>query len=259
VSVSPVSAADVPLTVISRDGTRIEGTLAVPERLGPHPTAVIVAGFGPHARDGGFQKDIYRLWSEGLVARGIMTFRYDKRGTGSSGGKPFSWLNPTGLREDLTAVTQAIAARADVKGRKVTLVGHSHGGDLSLAAAGTLPQVARVVTLAAPGRPLKAYSLSGAGLVRTVLGEKEAAQLTSHDPRRDAVRARQQVLIVQGSADQVINPGDADRLLAVRRQAGLPTKILRIGGLDHYMIDRDTDLPPEGALRRVARFVLTGR
>jgi fermentation-respiration switch protein FrsA (DUF1100 family) len=138
------------------------------------------------------------------------------------------------------------------------LVGHSHGGDLSLAAAAELAEVSRVVTLASPGRPLKTYSFGGLGLVRSVVGKDSANLLTQHDPRTDAARVRQRVLLVQGSADRVIDPGDVDRLLYARRAAGLPTKVLRVRGLGHIMVDRRTDLPPNGALARVARFVRSG-
>ena len=250
----PALGRDFGVEMTSRDGTQLTGTLSVPDGPGRHPAALLIGGFGPHNRDGRFQSSMYRLWSDGLVARGIVTLRYDKRGTGSSGGKPFAWLDPLRLQEDIVAAAQTLAARPEVRGGRLTLVGHSQGGDLALAVAPRLRFVTRIVTLAAPGRPLGDYSRSGLDLVRTIVGPTAAAALARADPLADAARVRQPVLLVQGLADRVVDPSDAERLLSARRRAGRPTRILRAPLLGHTMVD-DAGLVPRGLLNRVADFI----
>ena len=253
--VASASARDVPLKFDSADGTVLEATLAIPDTPGKHPAALLIGGFGPHDRDGSRQSGMYRLWSDGLVARGIMTLRYDKRGTGSSGGRGLSWLDPLRLRDDIAAATRTLGARKELLAGHLSLNGHSQGGDLALSVAPRLASVSRVVTLAAPGRPLGDYAPNSLALVRSIVGDAAAESLATANPVQDAARVRQPVLLIQGLADRVVDPSDADRLLRARRRVGRPTAILRVPGVGHVLVSKRSGRPPVDTLERVVRFI----
>ncbi|MFC7469887.1 hypothetical protein ACFQVA_23525 [Actinomadura keratinilytica] len=69
-------------------------TLTLPPGPGPHPAALLLHGSGPLDRDGNTPKlrmDLARPLATALAARGIATFRHDRRGTGAT---PGDWRTP---------------------------------------------------------------------------------------------------------------------------------------------------------------------
>ncbi|MBI2684555.1 MAG: alpha/beta fold hydrolase [Actinobacteria bacterium] len=252
-------AREVPLVIRAADGTPLSATLSLPDGPGPFPAAVIVSGFGPDRRDGRFLGGVYRMWSRALVANGVAVLRYDKRGIGDSGGSALAWLNAPVLQRDIAPVARALARRREVDPSRVALIGHSQGGDLVLAETPKVPFVRRVVTLAAPGRPLAALAPSGGiRVVRRLAGSAAANALIRANPIRDAARVRQPVLVVHGTADRVVPVGDAARIVGARRRAGRATELVRVPGLGHQLLDARGRVPPALA-RRVARFVAARR
>ena len=70
-------------------GISLVGTLSCPQKGGPFPAAVLVAGSGAHTRDEMVSlHKIFLVLADSLVRKGIAVLRYDKRGVGMSGGKP---------------------------------------------------------------------------------------------------------------------------------------------------------------------------
>lgn len=60
----------------------IEGTILLPENIERPPLAILIGGSGPVDRDGNqpmVKNNSLKLLAEGLVKKGIATFRYDKR------------------------------------------------------------------------------------------------------------------------------------------------------------------------------------
>jgi alpha-beta hydrolase superfamily lysophospholipase len=109
----------------------IEGSLLLPEGADQLPVALLIAGSGPTDRDGNgpiARPGTLRKLAEQLAARGIATFRYDKRGVGP-------WRPSFGKPEDFRFahfVDDAVALVAYLKGlqrfQKVFVVGHREGG-----------------------------------------------------------------------------------------------------------------------------------
>jgi dipeptidyl aminopeptidase/acylaminoacyl peptidase len=249
--------SDRPLAVPAGGGVTLAGTLTVPAGPGPHPAAVIVGGFGPSGRDGGLggEEGAYATLARRLAERGVAVLRYDKRGIGMSGGAPLSWLDSRPLARDAAAAVRTLAVLPGVDRRRIALIGHSQGGDLALDAASRSPAT-RVVTLAAPGRPLRLLPrVSGAAarLLDRLVGPRAARATLGSDPRRAAVRAARPALLVHGTRDGTVPVSDLDRLAAVRRAAGLPTATLRVPGADHFL--QVGGRMPEATVERVASFV----
>jgi uncharacterized protein len=135
--------------------TVLAGTLALPDGDGPFPAALITSGSGPLDRDSNHRRarfDVARQLAHALAAAGLASLRYDKRGVG---GSPGDWRAAgfTDNADDLGRALQALAARPEVHGDRVVLVGHSEGALLSAVLAGRGAAVRGVVLLAGSATP----------------------------------------------------------------------------------------------------------
>lgn len=234
------AVAERPVSIPTADGPTLSGTLAIPPGPGPHPAAVLVGGFGPSNRDGSLDargNPPYREIARALAGRGIMVLRYDKRGIGRSEGAALAWLDARPLAADAAAAARRLVALPGVDTRRVTLIGHSQGGDLALQAARTAPAT-RVVTLSAPGRRLgllPRVSGTAGRLLKRLIGPGAARATLGRDPRPDAAALRQPVLLVHGTRDRTVPLTDMGLLLAARERAARDTTTLTVPGAGHFL------------------------
>jgi pimeloyl-ACP methyl ester carboxylesterase len=132
----------------------IDAVLTTPADRDRPPVAVLIAGSGSTDRDGNgpqIKPATLKKLSEQLVARGIATLRYDKRGAG--GWKP-EFGRPEDFRfkdyvDDAAALVDYL--RGSGKFSRIVLVGHSEGGLVAILAARKVP-VDRLVLLATAAR-----------------------------------------------------------------------------------------------------------
>ncbi|WP_342708686.1 alpha/beta fold hydrolase [Bradyrhizobium sp. B124] len=132
----------------------IDAVLTVPPDIAKPPVALLIAGSGSTDHDGNgpqLKPATLKKLSEQLVARGIATLRYDKRGAGE-------WKKEFGRPEDFRFkdyVGDAAALieylRGSGKFAHVAVVGHSEGGLVAILAAQRVP-VDRLVLLATAAR-----------------------------------------------------------------------------------------------------------
>lgn len=140
----------------------ISGTLALPEGVGPGAGLaglVFIPGYGPTNRDGlapegGITDPYSRDLSDALVEEGMVTFRYDKRGTGRSALPPDEPLRFDDMVADAAAAVAFLAERAEVDPERIAVVGHEEGGLVAMALAASDPRVRGVALVSTPGRPL---------------------------------------------------------------------------------------------------------
>lgn len=129
---------------IDRD-VRLQATLLVPARRGPHPGVVLIPGGGRSDR----VSYPPRYVAARLARCGVAALVYDKRGTGASGG---AWATATydDLIDDAAAAFRLLRAQNDIDPARVGIVGFSQGGRLAPVVAARTGGAAFVVSIAAP-------------------------------------------------------------------------------------------------------------
>ena len=220
--------AERPVTAPGRRrASRCAGRRWCPPGPGPSRRPSWWAASGPSDRDGGFGGGaVYATGpAEGLARARLVVLRYDKRGIGGSDGPALSWLDARPLAADAAAAVRLLSAIPGIDTRRVTLVGHSQGGDLAFAAARRSPAT-RIVSLSAPGRPLGLLPRA-AGAASRFLRRLVGPGGRRRDPRRATPcatppRARQPALLVQGTADRTVPFADMARLAARAPRRGAP-------------------------------------
>src|ERR1700754_4695377 len=120
----------------------IDAVLSVPAGADKPPAALLIAGSGSTDHDGNgpqAKPATLKKLSDALIARGIATLRYDKRGAGG-------WKPEFGRPEDFRfkdfvddAVALVGALRDMKKFSRVAVIGHSEGGLVAILAAGRVP------------------------------------------------------------------------------------------------------------------------
>jgi pimeloyl-ACP methyl ester carboxylesterase len=245
----------------------IHGTLERPDRAGPIPVVVLIAGSGPTDRDGNQPEallftDSLRLLSRALAARGIATVRYDRRGVGESAAAAADEreVRIDHFAEDAAAWVRSL--RADLRFRSVVVAGHSEGALVGMLAA-KRAGADGFVSLAGPGRPLADVlrDQAHAGLSDDlkphglrILDELAAGRPVEevpealapvfrpsaqpfliaamrYDPAEELATLDAPVLIVHGTTDAHIPAADARRLAGAHPDAEL--RIVR--GMNHVL------------------------
>ena len=121
------------LAIASRDGVTLGATLTIPNGKVRPNLAVLVAGSGPSARDGGVAgHQVLAVVADHLARQGIAVLRYDKRGIARSTGN-FELHTVDDLADDLHAVLRTLRSRKQFA--RVGVVGFSEGPGIAAAVA----------------------------------------------------------------------------------------------------------------------------
>lgn len=152
---SPATETETRLT----SGTPPLGAiLAIPSTSTPRAGVIIIPGSGPTDRDGnnrlGIQTDAYRLLAHALATNCVASLRIDKRGMFSS-ASPGTDPNAVTLELYASDIQRWLDHwRAREPDLPLYLLGHSEGGLVALLAAQNRPDLAGIILVACPGRPL---------------------------------------------------------------------------------------------------------
>ncbi len=240
-------AADEGVSLRTRTGT-LAGTLLLPDRSGPMPVALVIAGSGPTDREGNNPllpgaNNHLKLLADALASRGIASLRYDKRGVAQSAlaAPREEELRFEGYVDDAVGWVEQL--RGDSKFATLTIIGHSEGSLLGMLAAQRV-QPSGFVSLEGPGRSAPALireqlrSSAAPDLVERAVGilaQLEAGRTTDsvptelaalfrpsvqpyliswfrYDPAKEIAKLTIPVLIVQGGRDQQVSLEDARNL-----------------------------------------------
>ncbi|HWV23450.1 MAG TPA: alpha/beta fold hydrolase [Thermomicrobiales bacterium] len=131
---SPVVASDREISFQSGPDT-LYGSLMVPDGLtAPAPGVLIISGSGPTDRNGdssGLPMGTNRHFAEDFAALGVVTFRYDKLGSGKTGLGTHA--DGQGIDYDLFMqeawdAFDVLAKQPEVDPTLIVILGHSEGG-----------------------------------------------------------------------------------------------------------------------------------
>ena len=194
-----------------------------------------------------------------LAERGFGVVRFDFTGLGASEGE-FANTGFSSNVADLRAAAAAMAARGIAPS---LLVGHSLGGAAVLAAAGALPEVSAVATIAAPLDPAHVLTQFGDGVERIRRDGSAEVRLAGRPFRirsdfLDDVAAqalepligelRKALLVFHSPQDEVVGVDNAGRIFAAARH---PKSFVSLDGADH-LLSRPADAAYVGAVLAAA-------
>ncbi|HEU5295923.1 MAG TPA: alpha/beta fold hydrolase [Burkholderiaceae bacterium] len=218
-------------------GQRLAGRLDLPEE--PAASFALFAHCFTCSKDSLAAVRIGRA----LTAHGIGVLRFDFTGLGQSEGQ-FGDSTFGSSVEDLLAAARAMEASGRAP---ALLIGHSLGGAAVLSAAGDLPSVKAVATLAAPFDVKHVMRLFGDGLPK-LLEEGEAEvqlggrpfkmrrtfvdELSAHDQRQRIAGLRRALLVMHAPQDGTV---DIENASAIFRAARHPKSFISLDDADHLL------------------------
>ncbi len=174
------------------------------------PAVVLLSGSGSNDRDGYMAGvPIVGQLAGAMADAGFLAVRYDKRGTGQSGGRTES-ATLSDFADDASVVVKWLQARKDVDPKRIAVLGHGEGAWVALLAAGRDRRIAAVAAIATP-------STTGAELIL----EQQLSTLARLDI---SATERQEKIALQKKIQSAVATGQGwDGVpLEMRRQADTP-------------------------------------
>jgi pimeloyl-ACP methyl ester carboxylesterase len=263
---------------IPANGFNVAGTLTTPPTVAGrlrYPAVLLVGGTSPADRDqaiGGVP--VFAQLARMLADSGHVVLRYDRRGTGQSGGRTDT-ATLSDYADDATAAVKWLKERNDVDKRHIVIAGHMDGGPVALLAAAAGNDIDGVVTIDAAGasgadlillqqekllddlklsaadrqaridlqKKIQAAVMSGSGWegvpepMRRQADTPWFRSVLSYDPAKVIPKIKQPILIVHADLDPTVPPSEADRLgeLAKTRKKAPASDVLHLPDLTHVL------------------------
>ncbi len=231
----------------------LPGTLSVPAgpEDPPRPAVVLVQGSGPSDRDETVgQNKPFRDLAWGLATRGIAVLRYEKRTREYAARLMALGFTNLTVREetidDVVSAVNQLRAKSGIDPKRVFILGHSLGAALAPRIAQADSQIAGLILLAAPTRPLEDLIV------------EQTRYLISLEPTRSAAgEAQLQALSDQATQIKELTSADASsskllmgapagywldlrehNAVAIAKTLSLPMLIVQ-GGRDYQVTDAE--------------------
>ena len=230
---------------------KLAGTFAMPQSEAKLPVVLMLPGSGQTDRNNNAKQlriNFFPPLVAALAARGIASFRYDKRGVGASEGDYWS-CGFHDLVADAQAAIAYLATRPEIEPQRIFVLGHSEGAIVALNMAASEAGVSGAVLLAGSAKTGKetivwqtqgiASSLTGLNKlilrllridvvkgvsknlarIQSVPGDwsriqgrkvnaKWMREFLVHDPKLDLKKLRLPTLALTGSSDVQVDPAD---------------------------------------------------
>ena len=261
---------------IPANGFSLAATISKPAVAGSRlPAVVLVSSSSTTDRDeiaAGIP--IFAQLAISLADAGFVVVRYDKRGTGQSGGRPES-ATYDDFAADGRAVIAYLSRRKDVDPKKIAVLGFGEGGWIALTIAAQETRVAGLVLVGSPSatgtdlvleqqrRLFEGSGTTAAAQEKAVEQQKQILQAVvtgkgwdalspeikhrvdnplyrsflMFDPAKALARTRQPLLVVQADLDKEVPPYHGEQLaqLARSRNKAMGTDFVHLPGLNHLL------------------------
>jgi len=268
---------------IPANGFNLAGTLTTPPTVAGrlrYPAVLLVGGTSPADRDqiiGGVP--VFAQLAKMLADSGHVVLRYDRRGTGQSGGRTDT-ATLADYADDASAAARWLKERDDVDKRHIVVAGHMDGGPVALLAAAKGNDIDGVVTIDAAGasgadlillqqqklleemkltdadrdarielqKKIQTAVVTGSGWEGIPAPMRRQADtpwfksVLTYEPAAVLAKVKQPILILHADLDRAVPPSEADRLgeLAKARKKAPPSAVVHLPDLTHV-------LTPEGS------------
>jgi alpha-beta hydrolase superfamily lysophospholipase len=271
----------------------LAGTLIVPAGPGPWPCVLLLSSWLARDRDGEWDRVGHPSWfaprladapdgvlarmAAALAARGVASFRYDKRGCGRSAGD-WAAADLFTLIDDARDALGALRGRPEVDMRRTGIVGHGEGAAIAMSVAIGDPAIGALTLIGPAARSLRdvwrrsaaararigvdsdhpliaALDRTGEELIERATRHEEAAlvrvgdgevllslrgweQAINTPPLALATMLHRSVSLVHGGADAWSHP-DESRLLAgvLRDEDGAVPRLNVLDGVGHDLVE----------------------
>ena len=196
---------------IPANGFGLAATISKPTQMGTRlPALVLVSSSSTVDRDeivAGIP--VFAQLATSLADAGFVVVRYDKRGTGQSGGRPES-ATFEDFSIDARAVVAYLLKRKDVDPKRIGMIGYGEGGWIALSTAAKETKLAALVTSAPVG-------VKGVDLVLEQQRHLFEGSPTSGAAQDKAVEQQKAILqaVVTGKGWEALSPD-------IRRQVDTP-------------------------------------
>ena len=263
---------------IPANGFNLAATVTTPPGVAGrlrHPAVILVGGASPADRDqvlGGVP--VFAQLAKALADSGHVVFRYDRRGTGQSGGRTET-ATLGDYADDVLSAVRWVARRDDVDKKRIVVAGYGDGAAAALIAVSRGKEIDGVVTIDAAGtrgaelileqqeRVLEQLNLSPeertkrAELQKRIQdavisgtgwqGIPEAMRrqadtpwfksVLTFDPAQIMPKVKKPLLILHAERDALVPVTEADRLaaLAAARKKIVPPEVVRLAGVDQTL------------------------
>ncbi|MGN6867770.1 MAG: alpha/beta fold hydrolase [Solirubrobacteraceae bacterium] len=163
---------------LGTDDLAVDGTLSVPNRPGPLPAVVLLAGSGSLDRDETIGRNKpFKDVAWGLATNGVAVLRFDKvtyaHASALQNADKFT-LSDEYLPHALAAV-EHLQALAEVDDARIFLLGHSLGGTVAPRIAEAAPSIAGLILMAGGAQPLHWVLVRQFTYLASLRPENEAA------------------------------------------------------------------------------------
>src|SRR5258706_292301 len=274
--------------VIPAPGFNIGATITRPMGVaGPLPVVILAGGSDSDDRDGtAFGVPILANLAGAVSRAGFLAVRFDRRGSGQSGGRRES-ATISDLAEDLRAIVKWVSDRKDIDDRRIAVLGHGEGAWVALLAATRDKRIAGVISIDGPSttgaelaleqqqhaldrlkaspderaqkialqKKVQAAVLSGKGWedvppdLRKQVDTPWTQSVLSFDPARVMKDVRQPMLFIHAELDRQIPASHVDRLvdLARNNSKSKSVEVVTVRGVNHLLVPAVSGEPDEYA------------
>jgi pimeloyl-ACP methyl ester carboxylesterase len=179
---------------------------------------VMITGSGPQDRDETILgHKSFAVLANALARAGIATLRADDRGVAKSGGD-FSIATEQDFAADARALRDFLKGRAQIDQSQVGYLGHSEGGIIAPMAASGADDVAFLVLIAGPAKPLgavivdqiKTFSPNTAALPAALAAQKKIYTALRSGKDHDALIADLKAIIMKSGASEDVAKTQAE-------------------------------------------------
>jgi hypothetical protein len=284
--------------MIPANGFQLAGTMTTPPSMAGRlhsPAVVLVGSASPAERDEVIDGvPVFTQLARALADAGHVVLRYDRRGSGQSGGRVEA-VTLADYADDAIAAMKWLAKQGGVDSRHIVLAGYGDGGAVALVAASHEKRIAGVITMNASGslgadlllvqqrrvldamnlpvtdrqaridlqKKIQAAVISGKGWegipepLRRQADTPWFKSVLTYNPALVLPQVRQPLLILHGDLDPNVPPSEADLLgqIANTRKKAAPTTVVHVPDVNHTLADPKTHAASEKLVSAMVEWI----